>query len=59
MKEIVLEMCYDETGRYVGKKVIYEEQLTPENLKKIKKDKDWKKHRKVMKQHGYNIGEDE
>lgn len=62
MTEILLEKCFDEKGKYMGKIIIHEADLTPEFLGKVKKDKDdkmgWKKYRKVMKKAGYNI-EDE
>jgi len=56
---IILEEVFDEKGRYLGKVVVYEEDLTPEFLEKCRKDtKDvmgWKKYRKRMKEHGYDI----
>lgn len=40
MTEIVLEECFDEKGRYMGKIIIHEADLTPEFINKIKADKD-------------------
>ena len=59
---IVLEECFNEKGKYLGKIVVHEADLTPEFLDKIKKDKDdkmgWKKYRKIMKDKGYDIERD-
>jgi len=58
-KCIVLEECFNEEGQYMGRIVVYETDLTPVFLDKIKADKDdkmgWKKYRKIMKKAGYDI----
>ena len=54
---IELKRYFDEKGKYLGKQVIYEVQLTPELLAKIKIDKDWKKYHKMLKDKGFDIGE--
>ena len=59
MTEIVLEECFDEKGKFLGKHVISIADLTPEFLAELKADKEdkkgWKKYRKVMKKAGYPI----
>ena len=49
---IVLEHCFNEKGKYMGKIIIHETDLTPEFIKKIKQDKDnkmgWRKYHKVL-----------
>lgn len=59
MTQIVLEKHYGVHGRYMGMTVVYEEQLTPEFLDTLKKDKadkmGWKQYRKIMKDKGYDI----
>ena len=61
MSEIILEERFDKKGKYMGKIVIPITDLTPEFLNELKNDKydrlRWKQYRKVMKEHGYNIGE--
>ncbi|MEE9403112.1 MAG: hypothetical protein V3V47_07945 [Desulfobacteria bacterium] len=52
---IVLEEKYDSLGRYLGKIVVYESDLTPELLEYIKNDKDWKKYHKKLKDRGYDV----
>lgn len=56
---IVLEECFDEKGKYLGKIVIPISDLTPEFLALIRADKDdkmgWKKYRKIVKEHGHDI----
>ena len=58
-KEILLEKCYNEKGKYMGKIVIQNTRLTPEFLDKIKKDKDdkmgWKQYHEKLKKEGFNI----
>jgi len=60
IKEIILEEVYKD-GKYMGKIVTYEADLTPEFLDKVKKDKNdemgWKKYHKVLKDKGFDIGE--
>lgn len=52
---IVLEEKYDPRGRYLGKIVIYESELTPELLEYIKNDKDWKKYHQKLHERGYDV----
>lgn len=44
---------------YLGSIVIYEEDLTPEFIEELKKDKDdkkgWKKYKKVLNDAGYTV----
>ena len=57
MTEIVLEDCYDEKGKFMGRISIPIADLTPEFLDKIKKDRKdkmgWKKYHDVLRENGY------
>ncbi len=61
--DIVLEECFNEKGKLLGKIVIPISYLTPEFLAERKADKDdkhgWKKYRKIMKEHGHDIGDED
>lgn len=56
---IVLEKRYHKDGRYAGMVCVLKKTLTPQFLAMIRADKDdvhgWKKHRKRMKELGYDL----
>lgn len=61
MTEIILERVFDEKGKYLGKITVNVKDLTPQFLQSLRDDivdkKGWRKYRKVMRDHGHDIGE--
>jgi len=59
MTDIILEKKFDKKGKYLGKIVVYEDDLTPEFIEAIKLDvndkKGWKKHHQKLREKGYDI----
>ena len=60
-KKIILRECYKE-GQFMGNVIVFEHELTPEFIEKLKKDVNdkigWHKHREVLEKAGFSIERD-